>query len=1762
MKRIIFLAFAILPILSFGQIITNKPAGSLATLTNVSAIISDSISALKSCAIFYSNDGGADLSNDSTDVYVDRCGEVSLFLNLTTPASSNLIANFNNPGDEDLGKTVTITALNKDITWRIQIDGLFPQGENIISNYTMRDGEVVILTAQETDLGNRWVFTSWGVGIKVFTGVVGDTATYTDADEGSVLLIGSAPIDSIFYKGADAWTLAVGGIDLATVQGVVSDSSYFYNTLSDFTAVASSTDFPINRRIRIGDTGAEYVISGAKNIGENLFNNSGDYAVNGGEIGFSDELYNSDYSPSGLLDAEKFTCTGNDNIRNSSSIPVSKLKIGSSYIVSWYIKNVDMSAFRMIFQEEGPAGTYNTFIDSTYTSSVSTGKYTRIWAKIPNTIVDASTVRIVANYVRAVGSTGQSFYLGQVQLEESSGNSPSPLTVTSGTISSGASVGYAPDTLVNIPVANGKYAVLSSNDVRYEYFVRSNLTPRQSLNRALSYAKYAKKKKVLYGSVIELDSTVTIPSGIVLEAELSAGNTEKTPIILARMTNPADYAIKLDETNNLETSRSGLRNVFIHVADTCAGAVFIKIPRNTIIENLTIWGGPNDSTYYAQTGITIDGSVYFEMSNIYISRCGKGLNFINESGGPSTSTTSAIKKVTLVNNKNAATFNRAAINSILLRDLTTEGNDTIPFIIETQNSVIIDNIYVERFLSDLTNAYPLFEVGKVVDPGSSQLRASLKITGSSRILGQIGYVLAPAFDLGYVDYFELSNALVAGFKRIFTKTSNTRIVNLFGINEQVDSTMREIPSAELTNVNAIGIIEITDATRGPYSVLGGEVLGRINNDGFVHDPVVDSTYIQGQLRVVNLGENNPDSLVTLSSDGKVSGTSWSQARDSIVLEYPTLADFTAIATSRPFEVNDRIKITGTGAEYLVGSSAVSGYTTDTVAVIPVSGGKYAVLQPQNGRIFAAYFGAITLATLQKAVNFSQVTSGNLYIDQDCSLSFTNGQAISITKNLIIEGRPDKTLIDVSQEPASGVTYNVFSIANNIKVMFQNLHIKGHRTGYVTISSSYTLSGNTVTAGSAVFTSTDDERYLYLDSSGVIVRRRISSYTNTTTVVISDGTSLSAAGTFYFYRSNSNLGISLTGSIAPATINITYKEGQKWVRTASALDSTYIGGYIYLTPTKNNTALERKIQSVSGDTLYFGFALPDTIGSATVSGRVGRWHELKIDNVKFSGNLGDAIYRNNNGGGGDGLIEVTNSEITSLTSALSVFGDSTARNIHLKVDNVHFYESGTDSYGDANEHPADANGIMMYIHPHVNGIVTNSTFTTNRREGLKWFSAGGIQSTVPQKYLKLSNLSFYDMSPVSGNYGAVLLYQNGLAELSNINTGGKYVAIQGDANVINMECGPLFVGGRKTNSLKYFTNVKVSNIEDADASDSNKTVYFSNSLIKYTSTGVLNPTTIRYGNWNFNNVDYTATFSASGGVGITLYGGNVKIKNSKITTTTTTGNVYALSVQSSGRLDTVTLTCENVEFNSNGFAASYAANSLYPVSMYFLECRNTAGAGVRTIASAGVTNQKLYITRKPYTRYSVGSLPSSLDFYDRVTLTSTQTITTISSPYTQIDSLYMEDELEIEAGPTATLTFSTSGGNVGFNAVVAPGAIVKIRWNNTTRKWDLIQSRDNDIREILSNESTADSTQAVLFRITLMNSTSGALTVKAPASPVAGDWFAVSDSRGQAGTNNITIAFTVAAQNLHGSSQDHVISTNKGFAKFVYVNSTVGWVIAN
>lgn len=95
---------------------------------------------------------------------------------------------------------------------------------------------------------------------------------------------------------------------------------------------------------------------------------------------------------------------------------------------------------------------------------------------------------------------------------------------------------------------------------------------------------------------------------------------------------------------------------------------------------------------------------------------------------------------------------------------------------------------------------------------------------------------------------------------------------------------------------------------------------------------------------------------------------------------------------------------------------------------------------------------------------------------------------------------------------------------------------------------------------------------------------------------------------------------------------------------------------------------------------------------------------------------------------------------------------------------------------------------------------------------------------------------------------------------------------------------------------------------------------------------------------------------------------------------------------------------------------------------------------------------------------------------------------------------------------------------------------------------------------LTTETTSTPSTAAKFAIHLVNSTGGAKVVTPPASPVAGDWFAVSDSRATANTNNITI--DTSTDKLHGAANDYIMNAVGDFVRFTYVNSTVGWIKSN
>jgi|GEM_PF-2838362 len=101
-------------------------------------------------------------------------------------------------------------------------------------------------------------------------------------------------------------------------------------------------------------------------------------------------------------------------------------------------------------------------------------------------------------------------------------------------------------------------------------------------------------------------------------------------------------------------------------------------------------------------------------------------------------------------------------------------------------------------------------------------------------------------------------------------------------------------------------------------------------------------------------------------------------------------------------------------------------------------------------------------------------------------------------------------------------------------------------------------------------------------------------------------------------------------------------------------------------------------------------------------------------------------------------------------------------------------------------------------------------------------------------------------------------------------------------------------------------------------------------------------------------------------------------------------------------------------------------------------------------------------------------------------------------------------------------------------------------------------RARGLNTLTAYESEVSSeTTAIVGEFLAVDTTSAAVTINQPELPDVGSLFGVYDSRENAGTNNITVVFT---DPLHGTVQNHVISTDQGSAKFRYIDTDIGWVI--
>lgn len=89
--------------------------------------------------------------------------------------------------------------------------------------------------------------------------------------------------------------------------------------------------------------------------------------------------------------------------------------------------------------------------------------------------------------------------------------------------------------------------------------------------------------------------------------------------------------------------------------------------------------------------------------------------------------------------------------------------------------------------------------------------------------------------------------------------------------------------------------------------------------------------------------------------------------------------------------------------------------------------------------------------------------------------------------------------------------------------------------------------------------------------------------------------------------------------------------------------------------------------------------------------------------------------------------------------------------------------------------------------------------------------------------------------------------------------------------------------------------------------------------------------------------------------------------------------------------------------------------------------------------------------------------------------------------------------------------------------------------------------------------TSGAVTAALNYLTPINTTSATSTVTPPTASTNAR-FEIVDSRGNAGTNAILINFSGAGQKLYGVTDNFTMNFDGAFARFRYLNATIGWIV--
>lgn len=139
------------------------------------------------------------------------------------------------------------------------------------------------------------------------------------------------------------------------------------------------------------------------------------------------------------------------------------------------------------------------------------------------------------------------------------------------------------------------------------------------------------------------------------------------------------------------------------------------------------------------------------------------------------------------------------------------------------------------------------------------------------------------------------------------------------------------------------------------------------------------------------------------------------------------------------------------------------------------------------------------------------------------------------------------------------------------------------------------------------------------------------------------------------------------------------------------------------------------------------------------------------------------------------------------------------------------------------------------------------------------------------------------------------------------------------------------------------------------------------------------------------------------------------------------------------------------------------------------------------------------------------------------------------------------------GGTGTIYVGKTGVDLEFKTISATGGL-----NIVNSSSQITLSTKAPQPPAAENVHSSDFT-ATNLTLHQVDCSGGARIVTPPPTPQIGNRFAVVDARAASATNNITINFTTASQKLYGTIQNYIINANGGYAEFIYMGSSTGWV---